>query len=342
MEQSQIKNNIKLFLEGNLPYADEIKLLDWIKQSPENKQYFYYLQQNLTRELLEETDDTTRLHWEKLLGRIDSISKKENLLSYSFRKYYRYTVPVAAAFLIGFFVAALFTWNNIKPVKTIITEQKISTPYGARTQFVLPDSSIVWLNSGSELIFPSQFKDMRPVKLAGEAFFEVKKSGIPFVVSTEYGEVEVKGTSFDVKAYSNDIFETTLVTGKVNVLTKDGENTTLRPGSQATLSEKGLQVKPVETELFTSWKEGKLIFRKEYLPELVKRLERWYNVKIEMENDPRLNSIHYTGTIEMETFSEVLNLLSVTAPVDYTWNEKTRVIKLYYKKKLKNMPMIKT
>ncbi len=332
MEQPQLKNKIKLFLKGELSPTEELELLQWIKQSAENKNYFYKLQQKIEKEIKFGVNETVRPNWERLLNRIERAQNPKRK-EFTFRRYYHYAASVAAAFIIGFFIATLvIRKTNTRAVATI-TEQKISTPYGARTQFVLPDSSVVWLNAGSELLFPSQFKDKRPVKLVGEAFFDVKKSDIPFIVSTEYGEVEVKGTSFDVKAYPEDPFETTLVTGEVHVLTEDRGEAILRPGSQAILSEKGLQVKPVETELFTSWKEGKLIFRNEYLPELIKRLERWYNVKIEMKNDPRLKNINYTGTIEMESFSEVLNLLSVTAPVSYTWNEKTRVIKLFYKEK---------
>ena len=89
----------------------------------------------------------------------------------------------------------------------------------------------------------------------------------------------------------------------------------------------------VETEIFTSWKDGQLIFRKEYLPVVAHRLEKWYNVKIELEEDKRLNDIWFTGTLEMETFSEVMELLKVTSPIDYSYNEKTRTIRIKYKQK---------
>jgi ferric-dicitrate binding protein FerR (iron transport regulator) len=92
-------------------------------------------------------------------------------------------------------------------------------------------------------------------------------------------------------------------------------------------------VSEVQTDLFTSWKEGKLIFRDEELPLVAKRLERWYNVKIELEEDSRLASLRYNGTLEMESFSEVLQLLKVTAPIDYSYNEKTRTIKITYKQR---------
>jgi ferric-dicitrate binding protein FerR (iron transport regulator) len=84
--------------------------------------------------------------------------------------------------------------------------------------------------------------------------------------------------------------------------------------------------------MFSSWKDGKLIFRNEYLPSVTKRLERWYNVKIELANDKRLSEISYTGVLEMESFSEVLQLLKVTAPIDFVYDEKTRIIRIEYRR----------
>jgi transmembrane sensor len=338
MEYSQYKNQIKKFLEGNLSKTEEIKLLEWIKDSPENKKYFYFLQMSLGEEIKTRHDKKMALRWQQLLERIDPGNKFKNPFSQTLKKYYRFAGPIAAAFIIGFVIAA-FVFGNISghPDKLAAVQQKISVPYGARTQFMLPDSSIVWLNSGSELLFPSHFYNERAVTLAGEAYFDVKKGETPFVVSTVYGDVAVKGTSFNVKAYHDDFFETTLVEGQVNVLAEKGDEVTLRPGFQATLCGTKFKTKKVETELFTSWTKGKLIFRKEYLPDMARRLERWYNIKIELDDDVRLKSIHYTCTIEMESFSEVLNLLKVTAPVDFSWNEEARVIKLGYKNNQKTI-----
>jgi len=144
--------------------------------------------------------------------------------------------------------------------------------------------------------------------------------------------VEVQGTSFDVKAFANEGFQATLVEGSVKVKGKNNNNeVTLQPGQQANISGNVINVGDVETELFTSWKDGKLIFRDEQLPSVAKRLERWYNVKIELSGDKRLTEIRYNGTLEMESFSEVLQLLKVTAPIDYFYNEKNRTIKITYK-----------
>jgi len=333
MDHSRLHNYIKLYLDGNLSIEEEKELLEWVKGSPENEKYFHYLQQEFGREFIRHHNKEVSEQWKKFLQNVNPRIKREIPLYSYIKKYSIQVASMAAAFLTGIIIATLIVWNLNRPSGLATVDQKVNTPYGARTQFMLPDSSLVWLNSGSELLFPLKFNRDRSVRLKGEAYFEVKKDKIPFIVSTSYGNVEVKGTSFNVKAYQEDIFETTLVSGALDVVTNNRQKAVLRPGLQAVYTEKGLKVKPVETKLFTSWTEGRMIFREEYLPILARRFERWYNVKIELEDDPRLNDICYTGVIEMESFSEVLNLLKVTAPVDYTWNEKTRVIKIFYKNK---------
>jgi transmembrane sensor len=331
MDHFRLKNNIKFFLEGKLSIEEEKELLQWIKGSSDNEKYFHHLQKELGDDLIKFRNKNIVGYWKKFLQNVEPQLKKEITISYFFKKYYRCVASVAAAFFLGIVITLFIFWRVCSYDRIALTEQKINTPYGARTQFLLPDSSLVWLNSGSELVFPSKFSRDRIVKLKGEAYFEVKKDDISFIVSTFYGNVEVTGTSFNVKAYQKDIFETTLVRGEVDVITNNRQKAVLRPGLQAVYTEKGLAVEQVEAELYTSWTDGKLIFREEYLPTLTRRFERWYNVKIEIDDDLRLKDISYTGTLEMESFSEVLNLLSVTAPIDYTWNEKTRIIRIFYK-----------
>jgi ferric-dicitrate binding protein FerR (iron transport regulator) len=99
---------------------------------------------------------------------------------------------------------------------------------------------------------------------------------------------------------------------------------TLKPGEQIEKTATGFNVKPVETRYFTSWKDGKLLFNREPFPSFIKKLERWYNVKIEYA-DTELDKLWYTGTIEMETISEVMEMISKAAPVKYSFNNKTRV-----------------
>lgn len=264
----------------------------------------------------------------------NTIFKEERKTVQRKLKIYSFGLKIAAVLVIGLIISTVFFSHRAEQSQNTAQTQTISTPFGAKTSTALPDGSLVWLNSGSSLSFPAGFGKNRPVILNGEAYFEVVKSDTPFIVSTSYGNVEVKGTSFNVKAFPDDnSFETTLVEGSVVVRDKNtSDEVTLRSGQQAVTNKIGFYVQNVETNLFTSWKEGKLIFRSEYLPVVARRLERWYNVKIELDNDKRLTEIWYSGTIEMESFTEVLELLQVTAPITYTFNEKTRTIKIKYSK----------
>jgi len=239
---------------------------------------------------------------------------------------YAWGLRIAAVLVVALVISNLFFLGKPEQNNLVAQLQTITTPMGAKSKIVLSDSSIVWLNSGSTLSYPQQFGENRPVTLVGEAYFEIKKNEKPFVVSTNYGDVKVKGTSFNVKAYSDDnAFETTLEEGVVVFKVKNTENeVTLQPGEQIEKTAKGFNVKQVETKYFTSWKDGKLLFNKEPFPDFIKKLERWYNVKIEY-SDPELDKLWYTGTIEMETISEVMEMISKAAPVKYSFNNKTRV-----------------
>ena len=273
-------------------------------------------------------DKTIDFKWRALINRFEPFTNQNKT-----RKLILKVASIAAAFILGIIATTVvISTLNLSSVQSAQI-QNITVPFGAKTNIELPDGSLVWLNSGSTLSFPSEFKNNRPVTLVGEAFFEVEKNEKPFIVSTSYGEVEVKGTSFNVKAFNEENLQATLVTGSVLVREKESKKeVALRPGQQANLAKGKIRISDVETDIFTSWKDGKLIFRKEYLPTMVKRLERWYNVKIELDKDSRLNDIWFSGTLEMESFTEVLELLKVTSPIDYTYNEKTRIIKIKYNK----------
>ncbi len=328
MDRIKLAEYTRLFLEGNLPEEQEAELLFWIKKDGCNQKLFLKEQEKQSVNSIAQKNQSRRI-WNKTCQKIFVSNKKERKHRFFIR-----VASIAAAFVLGAILAVAIL-NYPPALNHRITQQNISVPYGAKTKIVLPDSSSVWLNSGSSFSYPSEFGKTRAVQLIGEAFFKVTKSNNPFVVATRYGEVEVKGTSFNVHAFPDEAFQTTLEEGAVLVREKGKhEEFALRPGQQALLNSGGhLTVKSVETELYTSWKEGKLIFRKEYLPAVVKRLERWYNIKIEMENDSRLNEIWFNGTLEMESFSEVMDLLHITSPIEYTYNPKTRTIKIKYKQK---------
>lgn len=170
---------------------------------------------------------------------------------------------------------------------------ELATPKGGQYQLTLPDGSKVWLNSATLLRYPATFrKERREVELvAGEAYFEVAPqpaadgSGgrLPFVVKTRQQEVEVLGTQFNINAYEDEAaITTTLVEGAVNVRfpgTGPGSPTRLLPGEQAQLNGNDINVRKINTEEFTAWKDGYFYFNDADVYTVVKQLERWYDIQ---------------------------------------------------------------
>lgn len=321
MEKEYRQYLITNFLQGKLSKGEERELLRWVRESEANKEVFLREQSQIEAELGQKTDFASSVAWTEFKGKI--MPQKAQLRS---RWLQRSFAPIAAAFVLGLIIASVGISLVFSGGEMYSQLQHITTPYGARTNFELPDGSKVWLNAGSTISFPSKFDKNRSVDLRGEAFFDVKK-GRPFVVSTESGTIEVKGTSFNVKSYENDLLETTLVSGIVHFAPKgSADRIVMKPGTQVRSLDNNVSVLEVETELFTSWKEGRLVFRNEYLPSVAKTLERWYNIRIELDDDPVLSKIWFTGNIEMESFTEVMDLIKITSSIDYSYDEKTRTV----------------
>jgi len=239
---------------------------------------------------------------------------------------YRNLLKVAAILITGLIISTFFLYTKPEKQLNLAIIETVKTPYGARTSFKLPDGSEVWLNSGSTLSFPKQYGEIRNVELNGEAYFKVVKDGKPFVVKTNLGSIQVMGTSFNVQAYKDEPFETTLVEGSVKVNNNTNQLATLKPGQQSVITPANeFSIKEVNTNLSTSWREGKLMFVKEPFANVARELERWYNVKIELQGE-RLKKLGYTGTIEMETFVEVLELINTTTPIKYKFDKTTRIL----------------
>jgi transmembrane sensor len=260
-----------------------------------------------------------------------------------------YLTRIAAILLIPVLVASLLLYfhNNSSGKNNSYAE--IHSPYGTRTTFSLPDGSTGWLNGGSSLKFPTRFsKKTREVKLTGEAYFNVtpdRKN--PFIVSTDNIDIKVFGTSFNVMAYTDEqITEVTLERGKVEVFKKANNHITslgtLKPNETCiynSLSDSSKILSVNSTERF-SWLDGKLTFKYEPFGEVVRKINRWYNVNIVIK-DKVLESYVYYGTFKDETLDEVLKLLRFTAPISCRDLERERKqdgtfekrkIEIYYKR----------
>jgi transmembrane sensor len=238
--------------------------------------------------------------------------------------YYR----VAAVLLIPILLAGMYF--HLQQSSGDIPFAEIAAPAGARVQFTLPDGSKGFLNGGSKLKYQVNFIESRKVYLNGEGYFEVMKDKEhEFIVLTKYADVKVFGTKFDVCAYDSDkTMFTTLEEGSIQVLNKMKEtDTLLNPGEQNEINTQNGDMKNtnVNTKLFTSWKEEMLRFNNSTFEEVVKKIERWYGVKIIL--DKRLKyTENYTFTVRTESLRELLNLLSITTPMDYEIENDTVMI----------------
>ena len=206
-----------------------------------------------------------------------------------------------------------------------IVMQTISSRYGTVSQFVLEDGTKIWLNSGSELQFPTHFnRKVRAVKLKGEAFFEVARNiNQPFRVNAKELQIDVLGTKFNVSDYDDDAStEVVLVEGNVKLSVENDQVRkvygTMHPGERAIYNEenKNVHLEDVAVTKYIAWRDGELIFHDDNMEDVIKRLSRWYNVEI-LINDPEIKSYVYQATFRTETLSQVLNLLEISAPISY-------------------------
>jgi transmembrane sensor len=233
-----------------------------------------------------------------------------------------------AVFILAFAMGSLSLYFINKKERKDLAKlyNTIEVPYGERSQITLYDGTRVWLNSGTKLRYPAIFQsDTRDVILDGEAYFEVAKdTNSPFIVWAGQLKVKVLGTHFDLCAYPEDSeFSTTLDEGIVNVTNIcNGSGLTMMPGEQVILNREtnGLKQQAVDTKLYTSWKENMLKLDDSPFNEVVKKMERWYDVKIKV--DPNVNTKErYTMTIKTESLREMLQLVSKTTKINYKINE---------------------
>lgn len=200
----------------------------------------------------------------------------------------------------------------------------VIVPYGKRTKITLSDNSTIWLNSGSKLIYPARFaKEKREVYLEGEAIFKVSHDEKhPFHVITRDMEVKVLGTVFNLSAYSDDpTTNTTLVCGSVELRYKGNSflgksSEMMAPDMLAIYNSSTGTVKQtkVDTKLYTSWRDGYLVFEKHPLPEIIKKISRYYNVSVKL-SDQTLANETFSGNLDlkksatqvMEVIAEIIN-----------------------------------
>ena len=211
-----------------------------------------------------------------------------------------------------------------------LTYNTLIVPRGGEYSATLSDGTRVWLNSESELRYPVEFTgSQREVYIKGEAYFDVvHKSKQPFIVHAYDVQTNVLGTSFNVNAYEADIIAVTLEEGKVQVNLAE-QSGTLTPGMQANVDAKNsiLTMDSVNTQLYTSWRNGLFDFEDITLEELSIKLSRWYDIDFVFESEDAKTKT-FTGAVKRNrTLGFTLDFLEMTSNVQFTVDDKTIIIR---------------
>lgn len=183
---------------------------------------------------------------------------------------------------------------------TEVVYNKLEVPRGGECMIKLDDGTKVWVNAETKLKYPVTFVgDRREVVLEGEAFFDVAKNEKPFIVKTSFGDVRVLGTAFGISAYASEPESyTTLVRGKVSVEREGIKPVVILPGEQVVTSKDGKMIKQqVDVEEFVGWKDGIYVFKEKSLGEIMKTLERWYNISVDFQ-EKSLVDLPFTGNLK--------------------------------------------
>ena len=188
-------------------------------------------------------------------------------------------------------------------------------PLGQKAKVELPDGSTVWLNSGSNIRYSSNFnRKTRDIELQGEAFFDVhKNTGKPFFVHTSFVDIEVTGTQFDVNAYNDEpVVETSLVKGHVNLFVNGQQKKyELSPGNALIYSKTSNLVtsRTVNKEAAIGWKDNRLIFINDDFSKLARKIEKWYNMEVIYNpNDFKENKLT-VKLLEGEQLNKLLEII---------------------------------
>jgi ferric-dicitrate binding protein FerR (iron transport regulator) len=203
----------------------------------------------------------------------------------------------------------------------------LKVPYGKRFMLILSDGTKVHLNAGTTLRYPVEFirGKNRQVFLQGEAYFDVAKDERhPFVINANELNIQVLGTQFNLSAYPEDeMVKTVLVEGSVGFFEKGEDfdsktNAMLQPGFMATWQkeDKSMAYDEVDTDIYTGWMDGKIIFNHIPFKDILKKLERNYDVKI-TNNNKALNDVRFTASFDTETMEQILNAFKKSYPLHF-------------------------
>lgn len=310
-----MEEKIIQYINGNITSGDEVReILDWIEASEANQGKY---------------NEIKNIWVLSGLQKVQSVNQQKFFSEKTIQlNLVKTAVKYAAVFILAFIAGAisLYFWEQ-KPYNQLAeVYNEIQVPNGEKSNITLYDGTKVWLNSGTIFKYPAVFNgNKRNVFVDGEAYFEVAKDKAnPFIVSSGSMEVKVTGTKFNVYSYpGEDMISATLEEGSVSIAMKGSEKSyKLNPGEQFKFvkSTNTAHLLKVDTRLYTSWRDNILKFENAPLSEILKKMERWYDVKFVIDENLD-TSERYTTSIKTESLREMLRVLSLTTEMKYEINE---------------------
>lgn len=306
------KEIIYRFFSGTATVEQEKQLLDWIDESPANRDLFF----------------AERRMFDAMLIHAKPCAPRKRL-AHTLPRWSRELLKYAAMLAVMVTIGVMYTSRqNDKLLQSFNT---ITVPSGQHIDVTLPDGTKVCMNALSELKYPTFFVGRnRKVQLTGEAFFDVahdKKH--PFIVETYACDIEVLGTKFDVEARADkEYFSTSLIEGKVRVTDRNNPclSVDLQPNEQVRLMGDRLVVAPLLSHDEFLWREGLIAFHDASLTELMGQFEKYYGVKIVLKRQ-NLSGKLFTGKIRIaEGIDHALRVLQHGATFTYKSNDTRDII----------------
>jgi len=343
------KELLKKYCNNSCTNEELNSVLSWFEKSaktPEGKSLLLKVWDELP-----DDDSNIDINYDSLLYKIHhevnlTQSKKllqisdQNIIKYKRRERLRINLMKAAAILLlpvlGFGLFYSLKYQATRHIQASVNQtcNEVFSSVDAITRIILPDGSSVWLNHSSSLKYPAMFQgDSRNVELSGEGYFEIAhNSKIPFIVKAGDVQIKATGTTFNVMAYPDeDRIETCLINGHVELQKINSEGNVIpllkiKPKEVAIFQKTNNEISTlaIDDDRYFSWKSGKLVFNKEPMGDVVKKLGRWFNVDIQVK-DPGLLDLTYTATFENETLPQVMELIAMVSPVSYSISKRKEI-----------------
>lgn len=304
------KNILQRYIDGSISTQEIPQVMEWIEESPDNLREYKTQLKLYQISIVNFTSRTTK----KTL--------KRRRIGYEILK-------VAAMFLIFLGGSYLYNSYNSTLENEVIGYQTLFVPAGQRAEITLPDRTKVWINSQSTLKYPIKFgKEGRIVELNGEAFFSVAKDSLnAFYVKTSSVNIKVLGTEFNLKTYTKTLAEVSLLKGKVE-LTSIANTSPLEmnPNEKIIYNEGKYKKESIGDLNYFRWREGLICFDNETVGNLLKKLELYYDIKIETKNNTFINATYSGKFRTKDGIEQVLKVLQIEHKFDYTIDKEKNIL----------------